>query len=119
MKLDKNKILVNVSRGPVVDNMSLLTAIKKRNFQIGFDVFEEEPINKKSLKILRNRSSILSSHNAFNTKEEVDFVHENTVKFTQRVEKLKLKKNIFLNFPLFQVLQKRQEITLIHILIKN
>ena len=79
MKLNKNKILVNVSRGPVVDNMSLLTAIKKRNFQIGFDVFEKEPINKKSLKILRNRSSILSSHNAFNTKEEVDFVHENTM----------------------------------------
>ena len=79
MKLKENKILVNVSRGPVVDNSSLLIAIKKRNFQIGFDVFEQEPINKKTLKILRKKKTILSSHNAFNTKEEVDFVHENTM----------------------------------------
>jgi len=79
MKLNKEKILVNVSRGPVVDNDSLLKTIKKRNFQIGFDVFEHEPITKKTLKILRNKSSILSSHNAFNTKKEVNFVHENTM----------------------------------------
>ena len=80
MLLDENKILINVSRGPVVDNKSLIKCIKKRNFQIGFDVFEEEPISKKLLNILKKNNSILSSHNAFNTKEEVDFVHENTVK---------------------------------------
>ncbi len=79
MKLDENKILVNVSRGPVVDNTALIEAIKKKNFQIGFDVFEQEPIKNKTLKTLRNKNSILSSHNAFNTKEEVDFVHENTI----------------------------------------
>ena len=80
MSLNENKILINVSRGPVVDNKSLIKCIKKKNFQIGFDVFEEEPINKNLLNLLKRNNSILSSHNAFNTKEEVYFVHENTVK---------------------------------------
>ena len=80
MQLDENKILINISRGPVVDNKSLLKAINKKNFQIGFDVFEEEPITKKALGILKKKNSILSSHNAFNTQEDVNFVHNNTVK---------------------------------------
>ena len=79
MKLDENKILINISRGPVVDNRSLLKAINKKKFQIGFDVFEEEPITKKALSILKKKNSILSSHNAFNTQEDVNFVHDNTI----------------------------------------
>jgi D-3-phosphoglycerate dehydrogenase / 2-oxoglutarate reductase len=79
MKLNENKILINISRGSVVDNTSLIKAINKKKFQVGFDVFEEEPINKKVLKKLKSNNSILSSHNAFNTKEEVDFVHVNTI----------------------------------------
>ena len=77
--LGKNGILINISRGPVVNNKALIKAINKKNFQIGFDVFEEEPINKNYLKILRKKNSIISAHNAYNTKEEVDFVHENTI----------------------------------------
>ena len=79
MKLNENKILINISRGPVVDNKSLIKAINKKKFQVGFDVFEEEPISKKVLKKLKDNNSILSSHNAFNTQEEVDFVHANTI----------------------------------------
>lgn len=79
MKLDKNKILINVSRGPVVDNKELIKCINKKKFQVGFDVFEEEPIKKNYLNCLKNKNSILSSHNAFNTKEEVDFVNYNTM----------------------------------------
>ena len=79
MMLNENKILINISRGPVVDNEALIKSINKKNFQIGFDVFELEPIKKKYLKILNKKKSILSSHNAFNTKEEVDFVHFNTI----------------------------------------
>lgn len=79
MKLNQNKILINISRGPVVDNKALISAIKKKKFQIGFDVFEKEPISKSLLGILKNKTSILSSHNAFNTKEEVNFVHNNTM----------------------------------------
>ena len=78
--LNDNKILINVSRGPVVNNKELIKCIKKQNFQIGFDVFEEEPIKKKYLNSLKNKNSILSSHNAFNTKEEVSFVHDNTMR---------------------------------------
>lgn len=79
MRLNNKNILINISRGPVVCNKSLIQCINKRNFQIGFDVFEKEPLNKKYLKILKNKNSILSSHNAFNTQEEVDFVHDNTI----------------------------------------
>ena len=79
MKLNKNNILINISRGPVVDNSALIKCIKKKNFQIGFDVFEKEPIKKNYLRILKNKNSILSSHNAFNTKEAVDFVNDNTI----------------------------------------
>ena len=53
--------------------------INKKKFQVGFDVFEEEPIKKNYLNCLKNKNSILSSHNAFNTKEEVDFVNYNTM----------------------------------------
>ena len=80
MKLNENNILINISRGPVVDNAALVKCIRKKNFKIGFDVFEVEPIKKKYLNFLKSKNSILSSHNAFNTKEEVNFVHENTIK---------------------------------------
>ena len=79
MKLGNENILINISRGPVVCNKSLIKCINKKKFQIGFDVFEKEPLSKKYLKILKNKNSILSSHNAFNTQEEVDFVHNNTI----------------------------------------
>ncbi len=79
MKLSNENILINISRGPVVCNKSLIRCIDKKKFQIGFDVFEEEPLNKKYLKTLKNKNSILSSHNAFNTREEVDFVNDNTI----------------------------------------
>jgi D-3-phosphoglycerate dehydrogenase len=79
IKLHKNNILINISRGPVVDNDALIKCVNKKGFQIGFDVFEKEPIKKKYLNILKNKNSILSSHNDFNTQEEVDFVHNNTI----------------------------------------
>ena len=80
LQLNDSKILINVSRGPVVNNKALIKCIKKKNFQIGFDVFEEEPIKAKYLNSLKNKNSILSSHNAFNTREEVNFVHDNTMR---------------------------------------
>ena len=80
MKLDKDKMLINVSRGPVVDNSSLIQSIKKKKFQIAFDVFEKEPISNYVLNTLKRKNSILTSHNAFNTKEAVNFVHDNTIK---------------------------------------
>ena len=46
MSLNENKILINVSRGPVVDNKSLIKCIKKKNFQIGFDVLKKSQLIK-------------------------------------------------------------------------
>lgn len=75
----KNKILINISRGPVVNNFELIKSLKKINFKIGFDVFEKEPIQLKTLKKLSKFSCVLTSHNAFNTDDAVNYVHKNTI----------------------------------------
>jgi D-3-phosphoglycerate dehydrogenase len=76
---NQNKILINISRGPVVNNLELVKSLTKKNFKIGFDVFEKEPLNKKILKKLSKKNCILTSHNAFNSDKSVDFVNQNTI----------------------------------------
>ena len=42
------------------------------------DVFETEPLSKNNL-LKKLDNCILTSHNAFNTKDEVEFVNKNTL----------------------------------------
>ncbi len=59
--MKKNAILVNTSRGPVVDETALVETLKaKKIFGAGLDVFEDEPKMKPGLKDLRN--VILAPH---------------------------------------------------------
>lgn len=47
--------LINTSRGPIVDELALIEALKtKKNFSAGLDVFEEEPTIPKELFALDN-----------------------------------------------------------------
>jgi len=56
-----NAILVNTARGPVIDEVALVTALKeKRIFGAGLDVFEDEPAMKPGLAELPN--VILAPH---------------------------------------------------------
>ncbi len=80
-KLIKNKpLIVNIARGPIINEKALISLLKK-NIITGacLDVFENEPILINS-KITKFENMILTSHNAFNTIEEVKKVHINTYK---------------------------------------
>jgi len=72
--------LINTSRGPVVDEKSLVEALlNKKIAGAGLDVFEDEPLSKDSpLKKMSN--VILSPHNANAGRAAWEFVHQNTIK---------------------------------------
>ena len=79
-KMKKNVLIVNISRGPLIDNIALINFLKKnKNSGACLDVFEKEPLNQKS-KFLSLKNCILASHNAFNTSYEVEKTHLNTIK---------------------------------------
>lgn len=63
--------IVNVSRGQIIDERSLIMALKSRKvYSVALDVFENEPLPKKNF-FKKNINCILGSHNASNTKEAV------------------------------------------------
>lgn len=77
--MKKNSIIINISRGPVINEKSLIKALKKGQIKsAGIDVFEKEPPNKNN-PLLKMKNCLVSSHNAFNTVEQVNKVHKNTI----------------------------------------
>ncbi len=78
-ELKKKPLIINVGRGGVIDNKTLIYALKMKKINGAcLDVFENEPLKKNNpLKNFKN--CIFTSHNAFNTKDEVEFVHKNTL----------------------------------------
>ena len=78
--MKKNIIIINISRGQVINQKALLKFLKnKKVYAVGLDVFENEPLEKNN-KLFKYKNCIYSSHNAFNTYEDVNKVHENTIK---------------------------------------
>jgi lactate dehydrogenase-like 2-hydroxyacid dehydrogenase len=66
--MKKNAVLINTSRGPVVDEKALAKALKeKRIFGAGLDVYEHEPKIEKELLELDN--AVLQPHSASATTE--------------------------------------------------
>jgi len=79
MKLmKKNSGIINISRGGIVNENDLVKCLKKNISFAALDVFNKEPILKNN-KLLKIDNCILSSHNAFNTVEEVQKVNINTL----------------------------------------
>ena len=75
----KNVLIVNISRGNLIDNNALIKFLEKNPHSGAcLDVFEDEPLKRNS-KFIRLRNCILTSHNAFNTYNEVEKTHTNTI----------------------------------------
>ena len=71
MKMKKNVIFINVSRGGIVDEVALFNALRDGEIKAaGMDVFEKEPPDKNN-KLFKLDNIILSPHNAALTEESM------------------------------------------------
>ena len=79
-KMKKNLIIINICRGQVINPQALYFVLKNKLISgAGLDVHYKEPI-KKSDKFLKLDNCILTSHNAFNSKETIFRINELTIK---------------------------------------
>lgn len=70
-KMRKNAIIVNTSRGPLIDTLALAEALKERViFAAGLDVYEKEPLEKNH-PILSAPRALLTSHMAWHSSSSV------------------------------------------------
>lgn len=77
--LEKVKYIINVSRGGLLDEDALITALKSgRLVGAALDVYENEPCNRQQ--DFAPLNIIFGSHNANNTEAAVEYVHTNTLK---------------------------------------
>ena len=77
--LKKEIFLVNVGRGSILDEKSLLKAIdRKKIISAALDVYEQEPLLQNN-NLLKKDNIIFGSHNANNTFDAVEAVHLNTI----------------------------------------
>lgn len=72
--------LINTSRGPVIDEKALVSALKKKKIAgAAMDVFEEEPLSKDS-PLRKMKNCLLAPHNANSSPAAWEHVHENSLK---------------------------------------
>jgi len=78
-KMKKTSFLINTSRGKVINEEDLITAVKKKIIAgVGLDVFEEEPI-KKNHPLVKLQNVVLAPHIGSSTKETRTKMAEITV----------------------------------------
>ena len=79
-KMKKSAFLINTSRGKIVNEKDLVTALKKKRIAgVGLDVFEIEPISKKH-PLVKLQNVVLAPHIGSSTKETRIKMAEITVK---------------------------------------
>lgn len=68
--MKKSAVLINVARGPIVDNNALAEALSKGEIAgAGIDVFDVEPPLDKEYTLLKENNAVLTPHIGFATKE--------------------------------------------------
>lgn len=77
--MKKNSLLINISRGPIINNDDLIIALEKKMISgAGIDVFNKEPVPNNS-KLIKFNNCIVTSHNAFNSREVIDRINKISV----------------------------------------
>jgi len=77
--MKKTSKIINISRGAIINNQDLAKCLKKKIISgAGLDVFDKEPIDKKS-KFLELDNCILTSHNAFNSENSIKKINKKSV----------------------------------------
>jgi phosphoglycerate dehydrogenase-like enzyme len=80
-RLRKGAILVNTSRGPLIDEDALLEALNARHIQAALDVFNEEPLPEKHpLRAAPN--VVLTPHLGYGTYENYETFYRNSIENT-------------------------------------
>lgn len=83
--MKKQAILINTSRGPVVDEDALVKALEAGKLQsVGLDVFEQEPLNPQS-PLLHLDNVVLTSHMAYYS---IEALHELKIKAAENITSL-------------------------------
>jgi gluconate 2-dehydrogenase len=83
--MKKNAILINASRGPVVDEKAIIKALhEKRIAGAGLDVFEKEPIEEDN-PLLQMDNVVLSPHIAAGTQRTYDDLAWNAARCMVRI----------------------------------
>jgi len=78
-KIKPSAILINTSRGPVVDELALISALQAGMLAgAALDVFEVEPLSVDS-PLTKMDNVLLSSHNANSSPKAWERVHQNTI----------------------------------------
>ena len=79
-KMKNTAVLINTSRGPVVDEPALIAALQTGTIAgAGLDVFEVEPLPKES-PLLKMANVLLAAHNSNSSPAAWERVHANSIK---------------------------------------
>jgi len=68
-KIKENAVLVNLGRGGIINEKDLAEVLKTRNFYVGLDVFENEPINADNELLGIKDKTLLTPHVAWTSIE--------------------------------------------------
>lgn len=86
--MEKNAVLINCARGPVLDSQALADALNEERIAgAGIDVFEMEPPIPSDYPLLNSKNTLLTPHVGFATKEALEkravIVFDNVAKYIE------------------------------------